>query len=341
MGLKKMNCPHPHRSCLLQLCLVGIPLFLAGCEGKPEPQPGPEGSGSGPDQPRIMFVNPWVGHELWSVVANGAKDAAGDFDVDLTIVGPPEGYSETTQMLSQIKIAIGQKYDGVLCHPFIPDSFTPVIEDAREAGVFVVCVADDAPESPRNAVILTDDVKAATAAAEFVLEAMKGKSINIGILSSTPGVPSLDLRINAFRKVVKQAPNVKIIGVQYGYSDMMQNISKVQAQLMAHPEINVLYGTGGDHPPSHAKVVADLGRQDDILIIGFDDVQETLDHIRNGVVDASIYQNHYLWGYLGVKYLAQLARGETVPEITDPGYVVITRENLDDYIQRGKKKAGL
>ncbi len=338
-----MNRLQPDIPRFLHLGLAIGLLFTAGCNGgKPNDKQAEPGDGqTAPDQPRIMFVNPWVGHELWSVVANGARDAARDHDVDLTIVGPPEGYSEATQMLSQIEIAIGQQYDGVLCHPFIPDTFTPVINRARDAGLFVACVADDAPESRRNTVILTDDVKAATAAAEYVLKAMKGKKARIGILSSTPGVPSLDLRIDVFKERVEQDPNMNVIGVEYGYSDMMQNISKVRAQLMAHPEINVLYGTGGDHPPSHAKVVKDLGRQDNILIIGFDDVQETLDFIRDGIVQASIYQNQYLWGYYGVQHLARLSRGETVPEITDPGYVVITRENLDDYIQHGKEKAGL
>ena len=310
---------------------IGIALVLMSCgqeSGQPETGGGsPEES----DRVRIMFVNPWVGHEVWNAVADGARDAAAEFDVNLRIVGPPEGYSETTIMLSHIEAAVVQQYDGVLCHPYIPETFEPVIRQARAAGVHVVCIADDTPESGREAIILTDDIAAAKAAAETALKALDGRPARIGMLSATPGVPALDLRLEVFREAMEQAPGTEIIGVEYGYSDYMQNIAKVQAQLIAHPEINLLYGSGGDHPPSHARVVKEMGRAGEILIIGFDDLEETLDYIREGVVYATISQNQYMWGYLGVKYLAMLSRGESVPEFTNPSFIVITKENVDNY----------
>ena len=321
------------------ILIMGAGLLLTSCQREDAERQATVNAPQDPDRVRIMFVDPWVGHELWNVVADGARDAAKEYGVDLKIVGPPEGYSETTLMLSQIETAIDQRYDGVLCHPYIPDTFNPVINRAREAGVHVVCIADDAPNSRRDAIILTDDVAAARAAAETVLAALDGRPAKVGILSSTPGVPSLDVRIDAFREMIEQAPGTEIIGVEYGYSDYMQNIAKVQAQLTAHPEINVLYGTGGDHPTSHAKVVKEMGKAGQIVIVGFDDLRETLDYIREGVVYATICQNQYRWGYDGVKHLAHLARGGEVPEFTDPGFVVITRDNLDSYRQQSAEKA--
>lgn len=321
----------------IALIMIPLAVVMTACKGESQTAPSGDAPPAKPDQPKVMFVNPWVGHEVWNVVADGAKDAAEEFGIDLTMVGPPEGYSETNLMLSQIETAIAQQYDGVLCHPFIPDTFTPVINKARDAGVHVVCVADDSPESKRDAMILTNDVTAAQAAAQTVLKALDGKPARVGILSSTPGVPSLDTRIDAFRDAMLEAPGTEIIGVEYGYSDYIQNISKVQAQLTAHPEINVLYGTGGDHPPSHAKVVKEMDRAGEILIVGFDDLEETLDFIREDVVYATISQNQYMWGYLGIKYLGMLARGESVPEFTNPDFIVITKENIDTYRDEARK----
>ena len=143
-----------------------------------------------------------------------------------------------------------------------------------------------------------------------------------------------------FREVIESAPGNKIVSTEYGYSDLVQGIAKVQAQFVAHPEINVLYGPGGDHPLAHAKVVKEMGKAGKVIIVGFDDLNETLDYIREGVVLATIAQGAYLWGYWGIHNLYKLSIGEQIDEITYPPFSVVTRENIDIHKEDAHKSPG-
>ena len=278
----------------------------------------------------IMFVNPWPSHPFWAVGSAGANDAAAFLEskgVRFTETGTDEGYSNASSVLTIIETGIAQGYDAIIIHPFIPETFNATIDKAAEAGIHVIAVADDAPDSQRAMALSTDDVNAGRGAGQAMLDALGDATPRIAALSATPGVTQLENRLAGFREVIEAAGG-EIATVEYGFSDVTQTLAKAQATLIAHPDINGFFGVGGDGAPAIIKVLAENDR-DDITVIGFDDVPDTLQGVRDGTVAATIVQRQYLWGYGGVVYGYLLANGLDTPDFVDTGFLTVTAENID------------
>lgn len=71
-----------------------------------------------------------------------------------------------------------------------------------------------------------------------------------------------------------------------------------------------------------------LNRVQSTYIIAFDTINETLDYIRKGVIDATIVQKPYEMGYKAVEMMIQIQEGKTIPEINNTDTRVIHREDL-------------
>ena len=68
-------------------------------------------------------------------------------------------------------------------------------------------------------------------------------------------------------------------------------------------------------------------------MIGFDDTDECLDYIRQGVVYGTIAQKPNYMGKMAVDMLNQLNDGEELEEtLIDSGVTLVTADNVDTYV---------
>ena len=287
------------------------------------------------ESPSIMFVNPWPGLPFWATAAEGAADAAKKLEplgVKYLEQGTPEGYSNASLVLSIIETGIAQSYDAIIHHPFIPETFEETINTAVDAGIYMIAVADDAPRSKRSGALSTDDVNAGRGAGTAMVEALGDKTGKLAILSGIPGVLQLENRMKGFREMVEAAGH-EVVSAEFAHSDLTQNLATVNAQLLSHPEINGFFGVGGDHAPSIIKVLDENGKLDDVIVVGFDDDPATIQGVKDGAIAATIVQRQYLWGYGGVIYGYILEMGETIPDFTDTGFLVVNKDNVDNFAE--------
>lgn len=286
-----------------------------------------------------MFVNPFPSHPFWATVSQGANDAAEELK-ELGVVfketGSDEGYQNPSLLISQIELAISEKYDAIISHPFIPETFEPVINKAVDQGIYFICLADDAPRSKRDLALSTDDVNAGRGAAKALLDYYGDEEVNVAIISNIPGVLQLENRMKGFREIIEEAENATVITTEYAHNDNTMIMSITQNTLAAHPEINAFFGVGAENGPFAAKVIKELGREDEITVVAFDDMPDTLELIKEGTICATVVQRQYLWGYGGVKSAYKLIQGEKLPNFIDTGYLVVNKKNVDAFSEGTK-----
>ena len=64
-------------------------------------------------------------------------------------------------------------------------------------------------------------------------------------------------------------------------------------------------------------------------MVAFDDDQQELDFLAEGVIKALIIQDPYNMGYLGCATAVKALSGEDVPSFVDTGVVVTRAEDLE------------
>lgn len=101
--------------------------------------------------------------------------------------------------------------------------------------------------------------------------------------------------------------------------------------VQTYPDMNAVLCTSAYDVQAAAKIKVEMGL-DDMILIGYDDQEETLNFIRQGVINGIIVQDPYNMGYMSVKLLKDYMDGKTLEqEIYDTGTITVTAANVDNY----------
>lgn len=278
---------------------------------------------------RFTWVNPIVGLEYWSIAEEGMAAADAKYGTDTQTVGPTE--INVDEMVKQIDAAVAAQVDGIITMALDPTALGPAIQRAVDAGIPVVCIDTDAPDSARSYYAGTSNYDAGFQAGQTMAEMTGGKA-KVGILMGGINASNMVSRVEGFKAALEEYPDMEIIVTEDTNADLLIGTQKAQAMMQTYPEMTAIFGTSSTDAQAAGKVAEEMGITDQYCIIGFDDMEDTLNYIREGVVDATTVQKPYEMGYLGVELLVQTIEGNGPEEqVIDTGVTMVTAGNVDSY----------
>jgi len=281
------------------------------------------------DEPlRLVFVSPLIGHPAWLEAKRGSEAAAADYGFEIEWVGPSTIDMDAEIQLIESALATGA--DGILNCPLNPEAFTAVYQKAMDAGVPIVNVQVDTPEDSRLAFIGTGMVGYGQKAAEELAEKTGGKA-TIAVMQTSLDSGNQNAEFDAFKAVLDEKyPDMEIVVRETDNSDMVEAIDKINQILLAYPEVDAFLMLEGSAAPAAAQIFMEK-KIDDIVVLGIDDLPETLQAIRDGYIWGTLTQNYYVMGYQGTEFILDHIAGKEVPSITDSGTTLVTSDNIDTY----------
>lgn len=298
--------------------LAVIVLTLVGCAEK------------GESRAVYALVPKSVGHVYWAATEKGLRDAAAEEGVEGLFVGP-----ETIDVARQIAIMeglIARRVAGIAIAPNDPTAVVPVIDRAVDAGIPVVTLDSDAPESKRLAYVGTVNTDAGKLAGELLAKLIDGKGT---VAISTGGLGSLNLneRLAGFREAIARYPGIEEVAFQTNNDDEEQATTVAESILSRFPALTAFFGANASGGPGAARAVKQAGKVGQVTIVGFDDTPICLQFIKEGVIKATVAQRPREMGYRCVRILVQANRGlKPESEIIDTGVTVITADNVDQFL---------
>lgn len=278
---------------------------------------------------RIVFVSPLIGHPVWLIAKQGFDVAAKDFGFEGSWVGPSNLSVE--EMISAIETAIASKADGIISMALNASTMEPVIKKAADAKIPLILVNSDAPNTARSAYFGSTQKVIGEVAAEGIAKKLGGKG-NVAIMTGALDAENLNATIKAFKELLAQKyPDIKNVGMVADNSDMTQALQQAEALFTTYPDLNAVFAAEANGAIALGNVIKEKGMTGKVTVIGMDDLDETLQLIRDGAVHGTIPQNFYAMGYLGAKAILDLKEGKEVPSVTDTGSILVTKDNIDSY----------
>jgi ribose transport system substrate-binding protein len=206
----------------------------------------------------------------------------------------------TPAQVTTLEQIIQTRPAGILVAALQPDAITQAINKAIAAGIPVVTVDTDAPNSKRMTYLGTDNYSAGVTMGKRMAEITDGTG-KIG-LASVPGQFNLEERIRGIRDVVKANPGMSLVTVVDDKNDDSATATAVVAMLQAHPDINVVGSINavGAGVASALRQTQKVGKVKAVL---FDITDPILAAVDDGSVDSTLVQRTYMMSYLGVKLL--------------------------------------
>jgi len=287
-----------------------------------------------------------IGFSLWTMeftffqnVEKGVRDACEDFGYEYIMI---DQNSDATKMVQDINSLVGQGVDGISITPVDPGAIGPAVENARAAGIPVVC-ADIGKSGPVNALIISDNYHGGELAAEYLHELLKDdpdNTMKLGLGNLQPQWTYARERGEGFRdksaelgyeiasEIIVDPPSA-----EGGYDTMQQIMS-------AAPDIVGAFFTSGREAVGAAQAVEAAGSN--IYVVGYNGDPEELQAIEDGILVATILQQPYVIGYQSVEILKEIIENgaEYEDAVVPAPVMLVTPDNLAEIAAELEERRG-
>jgi len=294
-------------------------------------------SGLASNSYKISVVLKALNSDYWKTVESGAKDAANELGVEVSVVGP----SAETQVMEQFNMLQDQlirDIDVLVVAPLRPTTLTPIFEQAKQSGIPVLLIDTDAPWEGKVTFIGTGNYEAGRQAGEYMLQKLPDGG-NVVIIRGAMGDLTHDERTNGFLDAI-EGTDIKVVAIQAANSERGMGMDVMQNLLQAHPDIDGVYATNDEMALGALRAIQTAGIEKDIVTIGFDGTPDALKSVRDGGLTATIKQDSYMIGYYGIEYAVKYLNGEIVEKEVPVPTLVIDKTNVEEEVANMEKILG-
>ena len=273
---------------------------------------------------------------FWSVVQNGARDAAKDLGIELNYQSPQN--FDMIAMSRIIDAVIATKPDGIVVSIPDIDALKGSIASASKKGIPIIVInagSDIAKEIDILTYVGQSEFEAGLKAAEEILN---HNVSNVLCINHEIGNISLDQREQGFKKILTEN-NVIVKTIPIDASDPSEAMERVRAYLTTYPETDAILTLGPISAIPIMKLLKEIKSGATIKLATFDFTPEIIDGILNNEIIFALDQQQYLQGYLPVILMNLYITNKNTPAYKklETGPSIINKYNAIEILSLSKK----
>lgn len=283
------------------------------------------------NQPTVALVLKTLNNPYFIEMQNGAKEAAKKLKINL-IVQAADREVDVEKQMQIIENLIERKVSVLCVTPSGSKEIIPAIVKANKANIPVIIVdtrvdAKLLSESGGVAAsfIGSDNIDGGRLAGKFIIEKLNGKG-NIAILEGIPGHETNDARISGLYDALKNSDGIKILASQTANWERNQGYNVFQNILQAHPDVQALFACNDMMALGAVEAIAAAGRTGEIIVVGFDAIEDSRLAIKENKMDGSVAQHPYEMGKVAIENAFKLINGKNIPTEIPIKIELITKE---------------
>ena len=300
----------------LMLVFAG-PLFASG-----QAEEGEEGDGLTLGLSVSTLNNPF-----FVTLRDGAQAAADDMDVELVVV---DSQDDPARESSNVQDLIQRGVDALLINPTDSEAVVPSVQRANEQDIPVFTIDRGSEGGEVVSHIASDNVAGGEMAAEHLIELIGGSG-NVVELQGIPGTSAARDRGEGFNNIVGENDDVEIVAAQAADFNRTEGLNVFQNILQAESEIDGVFAHNDEMVLGAIQAAESANRAEDIAFVGFDAVDDAVQAVADGRLDATVAQQPALMGRLGVETAAAYLQDESVEEYIPVPLQMVTPDNVDEF----------
>ena len=254
-------------------------------------------------------------------------DAMGD--VELTVV---DAGGDAAKQLQQVETFISQKVDAIIMQPQEQEACSPAIDKAKAAGIPIISCNSLTITEP-DAYVGSNDSESAEIAMTYIAEQLGGKG-NVLMMHGHPGQTAEVKRTEGAMDILAQNPDMTLLDEQTADWDRAEAMTLMENWIQAYgDQINAVFCQNDEMALGALNALVQAGKKDNVLVVGVDAIDDALQSVKDGKMDATVYQDCKGQAEGAIEAAYKLAKGESVEkEILIP-FILVTTENVDEYLK--------
>ena len=166
---------------------------------------------------------------------------------------------------------------------------------------------------------------------QFLIEKM-GEKGGVGILEGILSNEGAVKRTEGNEEIIAKYPDIKVLAKEAGDWQSDKGMSITENWITAYGKDLTAILANNDNMAMGALQALEAAGRDDVIVVGVDAIPDALKLVKEGKLDATVLQDAKGQGSTGVDVAVKAAGGETPEAVTWIEFVLITPDNVDQYL---------
>jgi ribose transport system substrate-binding protein len=297
-------------------------LVLLGC-----------GTARAPGKPRIALVMKSLANEFFKTMEDGARAHqqanAAEYELLATGIKDEQDVAGQVRLVEQV---IADRVSALVIAPADSKALVSACRKAQEAGIVVVNIdnkLDASVLAERHLQIPfvgPDNRKGARRVGEYLAGKLR-KGDEVAILEGVPTTFNAQQRKLGFQDAI-EAAGLKLVASQSGDWEMAKASQVAAALLAEYPQLKALLCANDNMALGAIAARKAAGKEDAVLIVGFDNISAVADLVRKGKVVATADQHADQLAVFGIEYALEALEKKAALADRETPVDLVTAETL-------------
>ena len=282
-------------------------------------------------KPTISVIAKDTTSPYWQAVLAGARKAGQDLGVNVIELGA-QSESDVSGQISILAKAVASKPAAIVIAPAEFAALGKPIDEAAKK-VKIIGIESAADTKAMTSLLATDNVNAGRVAADALAVAITKSSADtegdVVMISSMPGVPSLDQRAKGFKEVVTAKYKALDITAEKVADGKPATVLGIMNDLIANTgDLRGVFVSDPITAQAVSQAVVEKKTNDKINIVGVGSDEKLVKFLQDDVIAGLVVEDPFRMGYDGVKTALAASKGEQVSANIDAGATLVTKANM-------------
>ena len=274
----------------------------------------------------ITFALSTQANSFMVKMREGAQKKADELGLTINF---QDASDDSATQANQLANAAATGAGAVIVNPTDSDAMAPAVKQLTDAKIPVVAVDRAVNHAEVSSYIASDNVGGGKQAAKALSEAIHGEG-EILVLQGKTGSSASRERGQGFDEGLKDSPNIKVVAKQTAEFERVKGLDVTTNLLQAHPNVKAIFAENDEMALGAIEALGDKAGKD-VIVVGFDGVEDALKAIKEGTMYASIAQQPADMAAQAVVEASKLLKGEAATKEMQVDVVTVTKDNVDKF----------
>ena len=274
----------------------------------------------------ITFALSTQANSFMVKMREGAQKKADELGLTINF---QDASDDSATQANQLANAAATGAGAVIVNPTDSDAMAPAVKQLTDAKIPVVAVDRAVNNAEVSSYIASDNVGGGKQAAKALSEAIHGEG-EILVLQDKTGSSASRERGQGFDEGLKDSPNIKVVAKQTAEFERVKGLDVTTNLLQAHPNVKAIFAENDEMALGAIEALGDKAGKD-VIVVGFDGVEDALKAIKEGTMYASIAQQPADMAAQAVVEASKLLKGEAATKEMQVDVVTVTKDNVDKF----------
>ena len=283
-----------------------------------------------PDRPATPDARPVIGVSLLNManefivtIHEAMTDRAKELGVQLIIT---DAQRSPERQVQQIETFIAQKVAAIVLNPCEVEASSPAVQKALAAGIPIVNVNSETKVTP-TAFVGSRDEESARIGMAYIVRRLDGKG-GVLMMEGYMGQAAQIKRSAGAREVLANNSGLHLLAAQSAEWDRAKAVTLMENWLQAYGKsIRAVFAQNDEMAMGALLAIERAGCKKDIIVVGVDAIDDALQAVGDGRLDATVFQDGKGQGRGAIETALQLIRKQPVEKETFIPFQLVTREN--------------